>query len=293
MERKHSLSVIIIVRDEADRIRDCLESVSDVADEIVVVDSGSTDDTVAICREYTSTVVETDWAGDGIQKQRALERATCEWVFRIDADERMSPELRHELQELLERDTIAESAFEVRWATWFFGRYLTHGEAGVAHINLFRREGARYGDRVRHAPLFTAAGPTGTLRGRLLHDSWRDMEHLLAKLDDYSLATAEQDYAAGKRGGPLRASVHGLGRFWQAYIYRRGFLDGARGLMLAILYGQYAFNKYVALWALEQAPPGADELQCSPAPDGSRGSSGRDEPSSAPRPRTETSADTD
>ena len=78
------------------------------------------------------------------------------------------------------------------------------------------------------------------------------MGHLLAKLDDYALATAGQDLASGKRGGPLRASAHGLARFFQAYVYRLGFLDGARGFILAVLYGQYAFNKYVALWALAQ-----------------------------------------
>jgi len=252
MERKHTLSVIVIARDEADRIRACLGSVKDLADEIVVIDGGSTDATVDICREYTPRVFETDRRGDGIQKQRALEKATCDWVFRIDADERMSPELRQEVRELLERDTITESAFRVHWATWFFGRYLTRGEAGVGHLNLFRRQGAWYDEQLRYAGLHLPDGPLGRLRGRLYHDAWRDLDHLLSKLDDYAYVAAEQQATEGKKGGPARACLHAISRFWQAYIVRRGFLDGSRGLILAILYSQYAFNKYATLWALEQ-----------------------------------------
>ena len=166
------LSVIIIARDEADRIRPCLESVRELADEIIVFDAGSTDGTADICREYTDRVfVKPDWPGDGVQKQRALAQATGEWVLLIDADERVSPELQDEIQALLATDDIVESAFYIRWATFVFGRYLTRGECGVAHRNLFRREGASFSPVVVHSVLTPAPGPTGRLRGRILHDS--------------------------------------------------------------------------------------------------------------------------
>jgi glycosyltransferase involved in cell wall biosynthesis len=255
METMHTLSVIIIARDEADRIRPCLESVQEVADEIIVIDSGSTDETVSVAREYTEKVFTTDWPGDGIQKQRALDRASGDWVFRIDADERMSAELRTEIAAILALDTIREVAFKVPWATWFFGRYLTHGEAGVSHLNLFRRQGARYDPQLRHARLRPARGPIGKLKGRLYHDSWRDMRHLLDKLTDYACTVARQRAEAGERSGAAIALLHALGRFIKAYLLRGGFLDGGRGFIMATLFGQYAFNKYAALWAEGQPDP--------------------------------------
>ena len=255
MERKHSLSVIMMAFNEADRIRPCLESIQGIADEIIILDSGSTDETVAICREFTEQVFETDWPEDGIQLQRALDKASKEWVFRIDADERISPELRTEIETILAGDSIAQTAFKVHWATWFFGKYLTHGEAGVAHLNLFLREGARFETQPRHARLRPAPGPTGRLKGRLYHHSWRDMRHLLDKLSDYACTIARYRAEEGDRGGVAQTFVHGVGRFLKVYLLRRGFLDGRRGLLMATLFSQYAFNKYAAMWAETQPGP--------------------------------------
>jgi glycosyltransferase involved in cell wall biosynthesis len=251
MKKIHSLSVILIAQNEADRIRPCLESVKGVADEIIVVDGGSTDGTVEICREYTDLVYETDWRGDGVQKQRALERASNEWVFRLDADERMSPELQAEVADILSQDTIEEKAFRVRWATYFFGRYLTHGEWGLSrHIKLFPRKGAHYDAAVVHAKLTRAPGPTRTLKGFLYHDANRDFHHLLRKLTDYACFAASDKASRGETSGLARAFGHGAWRFAQVLFLKRGFLDGRRGLLTAILAGQYDFNKYAALWAL-------------------------------------------
>lgn len=256
MERKHSLSVIMMAFNEADRIRPCLESIRDIADEIIILDSGSTDETVAICREFTDHVFETDWPEDGIQLQRALDKAGKEWVFRIDADERLSPALRAEIETILAADVINQTAFKVHWATWFFGRYLTHGEAGVAHLNFFLRDGARFDTQPRHARLRPAPGPTGRLKGRLYHDSWRDMRHLLDKLSNYACTIAKYRAGEGESGSVAQAFVHGIARFFKVYVLRRGFLDGRRGLLMAVLFSQYAFNKYAALWAEGQpAPP--------------------------------------
>jgi glycosyltransferase involved in cell wall biosynthesis len=245
---------------EADRIRACLESVEGLADEIIVLDGGSSDRTIEICQEYTDLVFATDWRGDGIQKQRALEKATREWVFRIDADERVSPELRNEIHRILNQDTIRETAFRVRWATYCFGRYLTRGENGARHWNFFRRESARYDQKFVHATLAIDPGPTGRLGGRLYHDASRDYRHLLVKLNDYAFYSASQLKARGRRGSIGRAMAHSLWRFLKVYVLKLGFLDGRRGLMMAILYSQYVFNKYAAVWAEGQpALPDQDD----------------------------------
>jgi glycosyltransferase involved in cell wall biosynthesis len=250
MPARHGLSVIIIARNEADRIRPSLESVKDLADEIIVIDAGSTDDTVGICREYTDRVVITsDWPGDGIQKQRALDQATMEWVLRIDADEVVSSDLAREIEAILSRDSIEETVFTVAWATYVFGRYLTNGECGERHDALFVREGSSYTPAFLHAVLIPAAGRKGRLEGRLLHATYRSFHHLITKLADYACLPAAELVAAGKTATLPQAFVHAASRFLTCYVWRRGFLDGWRGLLLATVHGQYAFNKYAAIWA--------------------------------------------
>jgi glycosyltransferase involved in cell wall biosynthesis len=249
LPKRHSLSVMVIAMNEADRIRACLESVRDLADEIIVFDSGSHDRTLEICQEYTDLVFSSDWRGDGVQKQRALEKATMEWVLRIDADERVSPELRQEIAALLNKDEIQEVAYRVPWSTYCFGRYLTHGENGTCHLNLFRRDAAHYDKSVVHATLRLDEGPTGSLHGRLYHDANRDYRHLVGKLNDYAASAASQMRARGQTGTLSQALFHSCWRFLKVYFLRKGFLDGRRGLMMAILYSQYVFNKYCALWA--------------------------------------------
>lgn len=250
MTRKRSLSVILIVMDEADRVRPCLESVSGLADQIVVLDAGSTDGTADICREFSDDVhITGDWPGDGPQKQRALDRATGDWVLWIDADERVSPELRTEIETVLRREAIDETGFRIPWATWVFGRYLTRGDCGARHLKLFRREGARFTTPVVHARPIPAPGPTGRLRGRLYHASFRSLRHLLGKLADYACAPAEAAAGGASRADrPSLASafLHAWARFLKTYVLRLGMLDGWRGLLIAVLYAQYTFDKYAA-----------------------------------------------
>ena len=214
MSTRHTLSVIIIAMNEADRIRPCLESVAEVADEIIVLDSGSSDDTVTICREFTEQVFVTDWPGDGIQKQRALEKASMQWVLRIDADERVSPELRAEIDAILGQEHIEETGFRIPWATYVFGRYLQRGQNGAYHINLYRREGAHYSDNVVHAGLRTAPGQRRKLRGALYHDAWRGYRHVLQKFGDYACHAAERKHGDGESGGLGSAIVHAAWRFF-------------------------------------------------------------------------------
>jgi len=261
MTRKRSLSAILIVMDEADRVRPCLESLSGLADQIVVLDAGSADGTADICREYTDDVhVTGDWPGDGPQKQRALDRATGEWVLWIDADERVSPELRAEIDAVLRREKIDETGFRIPWATWVFGRYLTRGDCGTHHLKLFRRAGARFTTPVVHARPIPAPGRTGRLRGRLYHASFRSLRHLLGKLADYACAPAEAAAEPRTRPSLAGAFAHAWARFLKTYILRLGVLDGWRGLLIAVLYAQYTFDKHAArrVAGLPAMPPRDD-----------------------------------
>jgi len=248
----YSLSVIIIAQNEEDRIETCLRSVSSVADEIIVLDSGSTDRTVEIARKYTDRVYETDWPGYGMQKQRALDKASCEWVLSIDADEALTPELQKEINRVLSCHPI-EIGFKLPWAVTIFGQTLNYGQSARAPLRLFKREGARFSDSFVHEKVLPPAGKINTLKGRLLHYSNRDFGHYLYKNRTYAWLWAQRKFKAGNRGfGVTGAFVRAIWTFFQIYFLRLGILDGRLGFLVAIMYSQYNFNKYAGLWTLRR-----------------------------------------
>jgi len=248
--REKRLSVIIITKDEEDRIEACLQSVYGWADEIIVLDSGSTDRTVEIVKKYTGQVFVTDWPGFGPQKQRALEKTTCEWVLSVDADEQVTPELKNEIDQCLNRNP-QQVGFFIRRAVVIFGKRLDHGRTGRANLRLFRREGTRFSDDPVHEEAIPPKGKIGKLNGRLLHATYRDMFHAMNKFSQYSWEWAKLKHASGQRAGLIKAIVHSCWMFISCYFIKLGFLDGRRGLLMAILFWQYTFNKYSALWSLE------------------------------------------
>lgn len=253
VRRGQRLSVILICMNEADRIRACLDSVAGWADEIVVLDSGSTDATVDIARRYTERVYVTDWPGYGPQKQRALEKATGDWVLSVDADEALTPELRHDIDEAL-GDRPACVAYRLPWAVMVYGRRLDFGRSARAPTRLFRREGSRFTDAQVHETVILPPGAVGTLRGRLLHYTQRDYGHALEKSARYAWLGAQERYARRRHGGGLvGATLRALWQFVQIYFLRLGFLDGAPGFLVAMTYTQTQFNKYAGLWALRRA----------------------------------------
>ncbi len=244
------LSVILIAKNEADRIGTCLDSVYPIADEIIVLDSGSTDETVAIAKQYTGLVYETDWPGYGPQKQRALEKARCDWVLSIDADEALTPALRREIEAVLQNGTDA-AGFKLPWAVHTFGVTLNHGRSARAPLRFFRRRGARFSDDLVHEKVILPEGKVRRMRGRLMHYTHRDFGHALYKNADYAWLGAKRRYARRKKGaGLLGATVRGILEFFQVYVLRLGFLDGRSGFLMAVLYSQVTFNKYAGLWAL-------------------------------------------
>jgi glycosyltransferase involved in cell wall biosynthesis len=247
----NGLSVVIITRDEEEAIGAALDSVA-FADEIVLVDSGSRDRTLEIARARGAKVIETtDWPGFGAQKNRALDHATRDWVFSLDADERVTPELRAEIEALV-NGAATHDAYEAARLSSYCGRYMRHGGWWPDHVTrLFRRGKARFSDDLVHERL-VVDGSTGRLKGHLLHEAFEDFEEVLRKVDQYSSANARMMHARGKRGSLASAVLHGGWAFVRTYILRAGFLDGRHGFMLAVSNAEGTYYRYLKLMRLDE-----------------------------------------
>jgi glycosyltransferase involved in cell wall biosynthesis len=251
-KKPYRLSVIIIAKNEADRIGRCLDSVKGIADEIIVLDSGSIDRTVEIARHYTDQVFETDWPGYGPQKQRALAKAAGEWVLSIDADEALSSELAEEIRKTLAGSPDAVG-YKLPWAVTIFGQTLKHGRSARAPLRLFKREGARFSGDLVHEKILLPPGRVEKLNHHLLHFTHRDFGHYLEKNRNYAWLGSQKRYASGKKGFGLTGAVlKAVWTFFQIYIIRLGFLDGRLGFLVAVMYSQGSFNKYAGLWVLRR-----------------------------------------
>lgn len=238
------LSVILITKNEAANICACLESVR-WADEIIVVDAGSSDGTAEICRRFGAQVYVHDWPGFGIQKNRALSYATNEWVFSIDADERVPPELSTEIQSAM-RDGH-EDAYEIPRLSSFCGRYIQHSGWRPDYVTrLFKRGAGRFSDDLVHERVIVT-GSTGKLRQSILHESFRDLEELLSKINHYSTASALMLHKKNRTASLKKAVAHAMWAFLRTYILRAGFLDGREGFMLAVSTAEGTYYRYVKL----------------------------------------------
>jgi glycosyltransferase involved in cell wall biosynthesis len=227
-----SLSLIVITKNEEAAIARCLGSAA-FADEIIVVDSGSTDRTVEIARGLGARVVVTpDWPGFGAQKNRALDLARSDWVLSLDADEWIDPQYVAALRQAI-ADPAAPDAWRTSRRSRFCGRVVNHcGWSPDYVVRLFRRERARFSDDLVHEHL-VVDGVTGKLGIRIDHDSiesWADAEDKIAR---YSLAAAQQMAARGRRASRRDAWLHGWGAFVKTLVLRAGFLDGATGWQVA------------------------------------------------------------
>lgn len=251
-----TLSIVLIVKDEAANLEACLESAV-WADEIVVLDAGSTDETVEIARRYTDQVfVASDWQGYGLQRQRAQAHASGDWILMLDADERISPELWQGIKQAVladQRDTV----YAVPRLSWVFGRYIRHSGWYPDYVTrLYARTRAAYGDERVHEKLHYPAGMhEEKLAGDLLHYTYRDLNHYLVKSAHYAEAWAQQRFEQGRKASLWQALVHGVGCFLKMYLVRAGFLDGKQGLLLALLSAHSTFVKYADLWVRYQGRP--------------------------------------
>lgn len=240
-----SLGVAIIALNAQARLAQCLEALR-FADEIVVVDGGSTDDTVSIARGLGARVlVAPEWPGFGPQKNRAVAELATDWILSIDTDEVVTPELAASIRQAIDSPTA--DVYALDRLSSFCGHWVRHSGWYPDWVpRLFKRGAARFSDDLVHERLVFAA-PANRLAGRLLHYSYDDFETVLRKVDAYSSAGARQRQAAGQRGGFARAVARGLWAFLRTYLLRGGILDGRSGFMIAVFNAETVYYRFLKL----------------------------------------------
>lgn len=241
------ISAILITRNEAGNVGACLDSLT-FADEVVVVDSGSTDGTEALCRRDPRVRWHSEeWKGFGRQKNSALEKARGPWVFSIDADERATAELADEISRL-DLEGSPEEGYRVPRKSFFGETWVRHGGWYPDYtIRLWRKDAGRFEERQVHEAV-RVSGPVGTLRGDLLHHTYRDTADYIERMNRYSSLGAEELARRGKRVSAFDLLLRPPFTFLKMFVLRRGFLDGKLGFQLAVLYSMYTFAKYVKAW---------------------------------------------
>jgi len=244
------ISVYVIAYNDEPNMRACLESVAGWGDELIVVDSHSTDRTAAISREFTDKVHQLDFHGFGRLRNEAVALTTHEWVFSLDSDERMTPELKEEIRLMLDRRPDADAYFVPR-KNYFLGRWIKHcgWYPDYRQPQLFRKDRFRYREELVHES-FDCDGPVGFLQSPSLQYPFRDIDHYVAKQDRYSDLMARRMAEQGRRFSSHQLITHPLGACLKMYVQRAGFLDGMPGLILSGLYGYYTFMKYAKFWEL-------------------------------------------
>ena len=249
-----TISVAMIVKNEAQDLALCLDTVKDWVDEIVILDSGSTDNTKEIALSYEAKFYEnTDWPGFGKQRQIAQQYVTSDYVLWLDADERVTPKLRQSIQRAVQQN-LENTVFEIPRISEVFGRKIRHsGWYPDYVVRLYRTHYAGYNDSLVHEKV---CYPNNTrverLAGDLEHFTYKNLHHYLVKSAGYAKAWADQRQAKGKKATLWQGVAHGLSCFIKMYILKAGFLDGKQGFLLAALSAHSTFVKYADLWEREQ-----------------------------------------
>lgn len=243
------VSVTIITLDEAEHIAAAIDSAC-WADEVIVVDSGSRDGTVEIARARGVAVATRAWTGYVDQKNHAATLARNDWIFSLDADERITPPLATAIQNVLQGEPL-HAAYRVPRVTFHLGRWVrTTDFYPDFQTRLYDRRRARWQGRHVHESVH-ADGPAGQLGHELEHYSYRDLRDHLDRINAYSTLAARQMYEGGRRAGPLHLLVHPPAAFLRNYILRRGFLDGAVGFTLSAVNAYSVFLKFAKLWEMQ------------------------------------------
>lgn len=253
------ISVTIITRNEEDRLAEALASVS-WADEVVVVDAESTDRTVEIARQYTDRVIIHPWPGYAAQKNFADDQASHEWILSMDADERVSPELRRSIEQL-KREGPQYDGYRIPRRAWYLGRWINHsGWYPDYQLRLYRRDCARWqGDYVHES--VRVEGTVGTLTGDLWHFTRRSLAEHHEVLGQYTTLAAEEAFAQNKTVGFLDLLLKPPWTFLRSYIFKQGFRDGIPGLVIASFAAYYVFLKQAKLWERQHLPHGWQETK--------------------------------
>ena len=250
------LTVTVITHNEGPHLAAALESVA-WADEIVVIDSRSTDDTVEVARRFATRLEIRDWRGYGTQKNFAADLASHDWILSIDADERATPALAAEIQELMRRGP-AGPGYRISRVSHYLGRWMRSTDwFPDFHLRLYDRRAARWSERKVHESLELITDPSRKkhlprLKGELLHHPYRDVSEHLQKIDRYTTLVAEEWHAEGRRANGLHAFFYPRLAFFRNYILRRGFRDGRAGVVVSMMNSYYVFLKYAKLIELQQ-----------------------------------------
>lgn len=240
------LSVAVITKNEATNIAAALESVT-WADELVVVDSGSTDDTTVIARRYTERVSERPWEGYGAQKDHAAGLVSHDWILSVDADERVSPELAREIRQVLMTPPL-HGGFRIPRVAYHLGRWIRSTDWYPDYqLRLYDRRVARWNRRVVHESV-DVDGSVGVLTQELHHHAYRDLSHHLATIDRYTTLAAQEMAVNGQRAGLITLLGHPPVAFVRNYLLRGGYRDGGAGLVISLMNTYYVFLKFAKLW---------------------------------------------
>lgn len=246
-----SISACIITYNEENNIEACLESVAWV-EEIIVVDSLSSDRTVELCRTYTDQVHLKEWQGHVRQKNYALNYARHEWVLCLDADERVSPELRREIEETLSKENQPADGYFFPRHSFYLGRWINHGGWYPDYkLRLFKKSKGHWGGKDPHDRV-VLDGVSAYLQADLLHYVYRNLSHQLQTVDSFSSITAAGLDADGERFSTARLVLRPIFKFIGTYVIKRGFLDGLPGFIISVASSFYVFLRYAKLWELKQ-----------------------------------------
>ena len=241
----NKISAVILCLNEESMIEGALQSVK-FADEILVVDSFSTDRTLEIARRYTDRILQHKFEGYAAQKNWAHAQAAHDWVINVDADERITPGLAQEIRELLRNPR--HNGYFITRTNFFLNKEIRYGSwRGDRVLRLFRRDKARYPDIQIHSEL-DMEGDAGVCRGRMLHYSYRSLDDFVRRVQQYSEGGAEDAAKRGRSGSGFTIVGHSVWHFLKSYVFRGGFLDGTEGLLIAMMGSYYTFLKYGKLY---------------------------------------------
>jgi len=249
------LSVVIATKNEEKMIQDCLESVL-WADEIVIVDDGSEDRTVEICREYTSDIITNDSKGNfHYNKNLGIKKATGDWILSLDADERITTELAHEIRSVIKNST--KLGYYISRKNYFLGDWIKGcGWYPDYIIRLFRKGAANWPEQIHDVPKISSREATEYLKNHMIHISYRSLDQFIQKFSAYTTRIAEEEYESGVRvtklGIPVFFIIKPAYWFLRKYLLWRGFCDGLRGLFICFASAMTIFMTYAKLWEIQE-----------------------------------------
>ncbi|MGL0820593.1 glycosyltransferase family 2 protein [Vibrio vulnificus] len=252
---KPTLAVALIVKNEAANLDACLKTVEGWVDEIVILDSGSSDETEAVARRYTDKFfVNTEWPGFGPQRRLAQQYVESDYVLWLDADERVTPELKASIQQAL-RTAQQHSVFKLVRLNYFLGKAIRHcGWYPEYVVRMHHTQFTTYNDNLVHEKIVIPQTATlASLKGDLIHYPYKNIKHYLAKSSSYGEIWSEEKALKGKRSSVGKALTHALSAFIKMYVVKRGFLDGKEGLILSLLSSYSVMVKYLYLFERQRS----------------------------------------